>query len=254
MHVIINILFYCKLRIIYGLKWTTTSKRSSPPRGREWRICLNMKVVKWVAAHTGMFIKRSVKTGKIRATRVWSTRFAHCVRFCCLRGDRMCRMSSLLRACFCFHVRTSRGPPPNHHRVCLSVLLIYASMICACFYVPVFVCARALACVCLFVRVYACAELRVFIALSHFADAKQSTRSIAVASLKSQYGRCRKNKTKEEFLKLISDAKVCFLFPKVWDCFKWFDGATKEQRYSETSNDRPKKPIVNVLKSHLCFW
>lgn len=79
MHVIINILFDCKLRNIYGLKWTTTSKRSSPPRGREWKICLNMKVVKWVAAHTGMFIKRSVKTGKTHAI----DRFTHSTRFYC---------------------------------------------------------------------------------------------------------------------------------------------------------------------------
>lgn len=79
MHAIINILFDCKLRNIYGLKWTTTSKRSSPPRGREWKICLNMKVVKWVAAHTGMFIKRSVKTGKTLAI----DRFTHSTRFYC---------------------------------------------------------------------------------------------------------------------------------------------------------------------------
>lgn len=79
MHAIINILFDCKLRNIYGLKWTTTSKRSLPPRGREWKICLNMKVVKWVAAHTGMFIKRSVKTGKTLAI----DRFTHSTRFYC---------------------------------------------------------------------------------------------------------------------------------------------------------------------------
>lgn len=49
---------------IYGLKWITTSKQSWLPRGREWRICSNMKVAKWVEAPTGTFIKQSAKTGK----------------------------------------------------------------------------------------------------------------------------------------------------------------------------------------------
>lgn len=110
MHVIINILFYCKLRNIYGLKWTTTSKRSSPPRGREWKICLNMKVVKWVAAHTGMFIKRSVKTGK---TRDWLTRF--CCHWCWINLDRVWL--------FLFSWTRFSGPPPNQrdvHCLCRS--------------------------------------------------------------------------------------------------------------------------------------
>ena len=64
MHVIINILFYCKLRYIYGLKWITTSKQSSRPIERRWKICSNMKVAKWVEAPTGTFIKLNAKTGK----------------------------------------------------------------------------------------------------------------------------------------------------------------------------------------------
>jgi len=132
MHVIINILFYCKLRNIYGLKWTTTSKRSSPPRGREWKICLNMKVVKWVAAHTGMFIKRSVKTGKRHAIdrRVSLTARASAVTVCvcvsvvrsgcsCVSGELRCNLCD----CFCFHGRTSTVNPPNQ-RVCVSRVYI----------------------------------------------------------------------------------------------------------------------------------
>lgn len=109
MHVIINILFYCKLRNIYGLKWTTTSKRSSPPRGREWKICLNMKVVKWVAAHTGMFIKRSVKTGKRHAID-WRASAVTDVRVC--RGNYA--VISTVCDCFCFHGRTSAVHPQTN--------------------------------------------------------------------------------------------------------------------------------------------
>lgn len=138
MHVIINILFYCKLRNIYGLKWTTTSKRSSPPRGREWKICLNMKVVKWVAARTGMFIKRSVKTGKTRES--W-TRFTHSTRFfcqcVCVQDVRMhrgnCAVISALCYCFCFHGRTSNGPPPNQRDVCFRSSRVHLFM-CSCFH------------------------------------------------------------------------------------------------------------------------
>lgn len=64
MRVIINILFYFTIRRIYGLKWITTSKQNWRPNEREWKICSNMKVAKWVEAPMGTFIKLSEKTGK----------------------------------------------------------------------------------------------------------------------------------------------------------------------------------------------
>lgn len=153
MHVIINILFYCKLRNIYGLKWTTTSKRSSPPRGREWRICLNMKVVKWVAAHTGMFIKRSVKTGKIRATRVWSTRFTHCVRLYCLRGIVCVGWALSCGLVFVFMCALGAVHPQTTTMCVLSVILTLVSMICAC--CCVLMCTSSSVCI----LVYSCARM-----------------------------------------------------------------------------------------------
>lgn len=146
MHVIINILFYCKLRNIYGLKWTTTSKRSSPPRGREWKICLNMKVVKWVAAHTGMFIKRSVKTGK---TRDWLTRF--CCHWCWINLDRVWL--------FLFSWTRFSGPPPNQrdvHCLCRSSRA-YISLHAA---VHVFMCSWVQEFLCFDVQQFMCSEIQ----------------------------------------------------------------------------------------------
>lgn len=146
MHVIINILFYCKLRRIYGLEWITTSKPSWRPSGREWKICSNMKVAKWVEAPTGTFIKQSAKTGKITANAVvcagatltsaaFDQRTARvCFGFeprwsdnpCVCMWVRVCARARV-SVCFCFHVTHSlthqRPPPHRRHHHLLHLLL-----------------------------------------------------------------------------------------------------------------------------------
>lgn len=66
MRAIINILLDCQLNEYLWVKqiWITTSKRNWLRKEREWKICSNMKVAKWVEEPTGMFIKPSAKMGK----------------------------------------------------------------------------------------------------------------------------------------------------------------------------------------------
>ncbi len=161
MHVIINILFDCKLRNIYGSKWTTTSKRSSPPRGREWKICLNMKVVKWVAAHTGMFIKRSVKTGKTLAI----DRFTHSSRFYCQCVCAGCSCVSGALSCVIVFVFMGAlqtvHPQTNQRDICFTAM-------CRSSRAHLFILSYGQEFICLDVQKCPCAGCRVYTRLQEF--------------------------------------------------------------------------------------
>lgn len=129
MRVIINILLDCQLRKYLWVKqkWITTSKRSWLPKGREWKICSNMKVAKWVEAPTGMFIKPSAKMGKkkkqrerkntptVFLLRVFQSVYRACgwfvyihmfIYLCTHVCVCVCVFLSSGCQCFCFHIHT----------------------------------------------------------------------------------------------------------------------------------------------------